>query len=152
MSNSKHSVLLIEDNPLNMELVTDLLESSGLDVWQACSAEEGLTQARKLPELIIMDLSLPGMDGLEAVRLLRSNSAVNYLPVIALTAHAMKGDEAIAISAGFDGYLTKPIDTRTFAKTILSFIEASLSRQQILPDTTSTVCETFNPHGQRARA
>src|SRR5437899_9875758 len=132
MKAPKHRVLLIEDNQFNMELATDLLESRDLVVWQARTAEDGLCQARALPDIILMDLSLPGMDGLAALRLLRANPAASHLPVVALTAHAMNGDEANAMGAGFDGYLTKPINTRTFAKTVMGFIEASALRQRSL--------------------
>lgn len=148
MSASKYQVLLIEDNPMNMELVTDLLETSGMQVWQARTAEEGLCQARGLPNLILMDLSLPGMDGLTAIRMLRSNPAINHLPVIALTAHAMKGDDTVAIGAGFDGYLTKPIDTRTFVKTVMALVEVP-PRQRTLTNTAIQVRERFNLNRQQ---
>jgi CheY-like chemotaxis protein len=119
-------VLVIEDNPVNLELVTDVLEASHFRVMPARTAEEGLRLARELmPDLILMDLSLPGMDGLEATRALKADVATRQLPIIALTAHAMRGDEAIALQAGCDGYVTKPIDTRTFPATIASFIRAA---------------------------
>ena len=122
---SKIKVLVVEDNLLNLELVTDLVESEGHIVWQARTAEEGLHQARTaLPDIILMDLSLPGMDGLAATKLLRANPATADLPIIALTAHAMKGDEESALKAGCDGYLAKPINTRTFLTQVLDFIEA----------------------------
>ena len=119
----KHRVLVIEDNELNLELIADLLESQGFSVFQARTAEEGLHLAQQtLPDLILMDLSLPGMDGLAATRTLKENPVTRRLPVIALTAHAMQGDERIALSAGCDGYLTKPIDTRTFPAQVARFI------------------------------
>ena len=122
----KERILVIEDNELNRELVTDLLEASGFIVYQAREAEEGLRLAREhLPELVLMDLSLPGMDGLAATRALREEPAIQHLTVIALTAHAMKGDEQTALRAGCNGYLTKPIDTRTFAGKIRTFIALS---------------------------
>src|SRR5258707_12054716 len=105
-----HRVLIIEDNQLNLELITDLLEAKGFSILQARNAEDGLRLARqKLPDLILMDISLPGMDGLAATRTLKADPATCRLPVIALTAHAMRGDEAVALAAGCDGYLTKPI-------------------------------------------
>lgn len=126
---SRNKVLVVEDNPLNLELVTDLLEARGNLVWQARTAEEGLRLAHKvLPDVILMDLSLPGMDGLAATKALRAGAATGHLPVIALTAHAMKGDEESALNAGCDGYLAKPIDTRTFAARVLRFIEAARSQ------------------------
>ncbi len=119
-------ILVIEDNDLNRELVTDLLEANGFIVYQAREAEEGLRLAREyMPDLVLMDLSLPGMDGLAATRALREDPAIQHLTVIALTAHAMKGDEQTALRAGCNGYLTKPIDTRTFAGKIRTFIALS---------------------------
>ena len=119
-------ILVIEDSDLNRELVTDLLEANGFIVYQAREAEEGLRLAREhMPDLVLMDLSLPGMDGLAATRALREDPAIQHLTVIALTAHAMKGDEQTALRAGCNGYLTKPIDTRTFAGKIRTFIALS---------------------------
>ena len=116
-------ILIIEDNALNLELATDLLEANGFVVSSASAAEEGLRMAREvLPDLVLMDLGLPGMDGLCATKELKSNPATRHLTVVGLTAHAMKGDTEIAFKAGCDGYLTKPIDTRTFIETITSFI------------------------------
>jgi CheY-like chemotaxis protein len=125
----KKRILVVEDNLLNLELVVDLLEAAGFIVCRAHTAEDGLRAARELPpNLILMDLSLPGLDGLAATRALRADSTTHHLTIIALTAHAMKGDEALALSAGCDGYLTKPIDTRTFAATVAAFIAAADSR------------------------
>ncbi len=119
-------ILVIEDNPLNLELVTDLLEAAGFAVIPARTAEEGLRLVRQVePDLVLMDLTLPGMDGLVATQLLKADPTTRHLPVVALTARAMKGDEAIVLGAGCDGYLTKPIDTRTFAGTVSDFIAAA---------------------------
>lgn len=124
-------ILVIEDNCVNLELVTDVLEASRFKVTQAQTAEEGLRLARELlPDLILMDISLPGMDGLAATRALKADSATSHLPVIALTAHVMRGDEAIALEAGCDGYLSKPIDTRKLPATIAAFIKAVSSRSE----------------------
>jgi CheY-like chemotaxis protein len=121
--------LVIEDNPLNRELIVDLLEAKDFSVLSACSAEEGLRLAREAaPDLVLMDLSLPGMDGLAATQRLKADPATRPLPVIALTAHAMKGDEAAALAAGCDGYLTKPIDTRTFPDQITRFLGSPQNR------------------------
>ena len=118
------TILIIEDNLLNLELATDLLEANGFSVLQAQNAEIGLRLAREaLPDLVLMDLSLPGMDGLQATKALKKDPATRHLIVIALTAHAMKGDQEIALSANCDGYLTKPIDTRIFVDTISSIIK-----------------------------
>lgn len=117
------TILIIEDNETNLELATTLLETKGFTIISARTAEEGLRLAQQeLPDLILMDFSLPGMDGLTAIRSLKANPATRHLAVIGLTANAMKGDEEIALEAGCNGYLTKPIDTRTFASTIKNFI------------------------------
>jgi CheY-like chemotaxis protein len=118
-----HKILIIEDNPLNLELVTDLLEVNGFIVHSARTAEEGLRLARELfPDLVLMDFGLPGMDGLAATRNLKANPATRHLPVVGLSSHAMKGDEEAARKAGCDGYMTKPIDTRTFIETLTPFL------------------------------
>jgi CheY-like chemotaxis protein len=127
----KPKVLIIEDNPLNLELATDLLEITGHVVCQAQTAEEGLRMARQtMPDVILMDLSLPGMDGLAATKALRAEPATRHLTIIALTANAMKGDEEAALSAGCDGYLAKPIDTRTFAVRIAAFVAVARARRR----------------------
>ena len=121
MTNKK--ILIIEDNALNLELVTDLLELHGFAVASARTAEEGLRLARELlPALVLMDFSLPGMDGLSATKNLKNDPATCHLAVVGLTANAMKGAQETALRAGCDGYLTKPIDTRTFAATVKNFI------------------------------
>lgn len=120
---SSNKILVIEDNPLNLELVTDLLEVNGFMVHPAHTAEEGLRLARELlPDLVLMDFGLPGMDGLAATRNLKANPATRHLAVIGLTAHAMKGDAEAALEAGCDGYIAKPIDTRTFIETLTRFL------------------------------
>ena len=125
----KKRILVVEDNPLNLELVTDLLEADGFLVSHARTAEECFRAARDLaPDLILMDLSLPGLDGLAATRALKAGPATCHLTIVALTAHAMKDDEAIALRAGCDGYLAKPLETRTFAAKVTAFIAAAASR------------------------
>jgi two-component system, cell cycle response regulator DivK len=115
-------ILIIEDSLLNLELFTDLLEAYGFKVWRATTAEEGLRLASACqPDLVLMDLSLPQMDGLAATKALKANPATRHVAVIALTAHAMMGDEELALDAGCDGYLTKPIDTRSFPATVAKF-------------------------------
>ena len=123
---SAPKILIIEDNPLNMELAADLLAEAGYEVLQASTAEKGLQLARSLlPNLILMDTSLPGMDGLQATMILKSESETQHIPVISLTANAMKGDEETARAAGAMAYVTKPIDTRTFVKNISEFLKAA---------------------------
>ena len=109
------TVLVIEDNPANMTLSTFLLESAGHTVLSATDAEAGLTIARSAqPNLILMDIQLPGMDGLEATALLKGDAATRAIPVIALTALAMKGDEERIRAAGCDGYIAKPLAYKEF--------------------------------------
>ena len=124
-----NQILIIEDNELNLELATDLLEANGFLVSSARTAEEGLRLARKLlPDLVLMDFSLPGMDGLSATKHLKADPPTRHLTVVGLTAHAMRGDDQIALNAGCDGYVTKPIDTRTFIATVKKFIAAAAPR------------------------
>jgi two-component system cell cycle response regulator DivK len=112
-------ILVVEDNPMNLELVTEVLEAAGYAVVPARTAEEGLRLARaERPDLILLDLRLPGMDGFAAVRALKRDPETVGIPAVALTAQAMKGDEETARLAGFDGYVTKPIDTRAFPQTV----------------------------------
>jgi CheY-like chemotaxis protein len=123
-------ILIIEDNLLNLELATDLLEANGFVISSAQTAEEGLRMARELlPDLVLMDFSLPGMDGLSATKNLKTDPATRHLAVVGLTANAMKGDAEAAQAAGCDGYLTKPIDTRIFIATVKKFIEMAKLRQ-----------------------
>ena len=115
-------VLVVEDNALNMELALALLEKAGCVALEATSAEEGIELAKTaLPRLILMDVNLPDMDGLSAVRLLKHDAATKEIPIVVLTAHAMRGDEAKALEAGCDDYLTKPIDTRQFLQMVARF-------------------------------
>lgn len=119
-------VLVIEDNALNMELVLALLEQTDCIALQATNAETGIELAKsESPQVILMDVSLPGMDGLTAVSVLKGNDATRHIPIIVLTAHAMRGDEAKAIEAGCDGYLTKPIDTQDLLRNVERFITPS---------------------------
>lgn len=112
-------ILIVEDNPANMKLAVLLLEKAGHTVIGAANAEAGLTLARSLlPDLILMDIQLPGMDGLAATALLKGDAATCAIPVIALTALAMKGDEERILAAGCDGYIAKPIAYREFLETI----------------------------------
>jgi two-component system cell cycle response regulator DivK len=113
------TVLIIEDNAANMALAIFLLQSAGHTVLTATDAEAGLTLARdEQPNLILMDIQLPGMDGLEATALLKQDDATRAIPVIALTALAMKGDEERIRAAGCDGYIAKPLAYRDFLATI----------------------------------
>lgn len=112
-------VLVVEDNAANMTLATFLLESKGYAVLKARDAEAGLGLARaEQPDLILMDIQLPGMDGLKATAVLKADPATRDIPVIALTALAMKGDEERIRAAGCDGYIAKPLSYKDFLATI----------------------------------
>jgi two-component system cell cycle response regulator DivK len=112
-------ILIVEDNRSNMELATFLLESAGHSVLAATDAEAAVTLARdQRPDLILMDIHLPGMDGLRATIELKRHDATRAIPVIALTALAMKGDEERILAAGCDGYIAKPLRYQEFLTTI----------------------------------
>jgi two-component system cell cycle response regulator DivK len=118
------TVLIVEDNVANMKLATFLLQSAGHTVLTATDAEAGLTLARdEQPDLILMDIQLPGMDGLEACAVLKRDPATHDIPVIALTALAMKGDEDRIRAAGCDGYIAKPMRYQEF----LAIVSAQLA-------------------------
>jgi two-component system cell cycle response regulator DivK len=113
------TILIVEDNATNMKLSTFLLESADYNVLTAANAEIGLTVAREsCPDLILMDIQLPGMDGLTATAALKADERTRAIPVIALTALAMKGDEERIRAAGCDGYIAKPLDYKDFLAAI----------------------------------
>lgn len=115
-------ILVVEDNPTNMKLAVLLLERDGHEVMQASDAEEGMLLARtQLPTLILMDVQLPGMDGLTATRLLKADAATQDIRIVALTAFAMSGDREKIEAAGCDGYIAKPFRYQEFLSTIAGF-------------------------------
>ena len=117
-------LLVVEDDPTIMSLIVILLEREGYEVVQAGSAEEGLRlAAEKPPHLILMDVALPGMDGLEATRLLKSREGTSRVPVVALTAQAMKQDVERASLAGCDGIIVKPLSTLHFLAEVARFLD-----------------------------
>ena len=119
----EEKVLIIEDNELNRKLITSLLLLKNYKVLEAEDAETGIEIARKwMPDLILMDIQLPGMDGLTATRVLKSDDNLKSIPIVAVTSYAMSGDEDKAIAAGCVGYITKPIETREFIKSISGYI------------------------------
>jgi two-component system cell cycle response regulator DivK len=121
------TVLIIEDNPINMKLAIMLLGTAGHVARTATDAEAGLAIARaEQPDLILMDIQLPGMDGLTATRLLKADDATRAIPVVALTALAMKGDEERIRAAGCDGYLAKPLAVRDFLAIVAAHLELPL--------------------------
>ncbi|MFC1821809.1 response regulator [Thermodesulfobacteriota bacterium] len=117
------TILVIEDNVLNLKLVVALLGKEKHRVLSAEDAEEGIRMARKhKPDLILMDIQLPGMDGLSATRLIKEDEDLSGIPVVALTSYAMQGDEKKAHEAGCVGYIPKPIDTRQFLQTLSQYL------------------------------
>lgn len=111
MTSDAKKIVIVEDNPFNMELVHDILAIKGYDIYEAVDAEQGLEIiARVKPDLVLMDIQLPGMDGIEATRLIKSQESTKNIPVVAVTANAMKGDREEIISQGFDDYISKPIE------------------------------------------
>ncbi len=120
---SETDILIVDDNSANTKLVSFLLSTKGYAVRTAASAAEALVALeRALPALILMDIQLPGMDGLTLTRQLRADARTAGIPIIALTAYAMKGDEERALEAGCDAYITKPIDTRTLPGRIAALL------------------------------
>ena len=119
-----HRILVIEDNPTNMELMTYLLTAFGHDIIVARDGEEGVEAALRLgPELILCDLALPKLDGYGVAQRVRTEASLNAVPLIAVTASAMVGDRDKVIAAGFDGYISKPIDPETFVADIERFLK-----------------------------
>lgn len=117
-------ILIVDDNPTNLKLARVLLVGAGYDVQTAGDAEEALERLAEFrPRLILMDIQLPGMDGLELTRRLKSNPAHRDIVIVALTAYAMKGDADRARAAGCDGYITKPIDSDALFKSLAEYLE-----------------------------
>jgi CheY-like chemotaxis protein len=123
---TRNLILLVEDNEANQMLARAVLELEGFEVRVAGSADEARTELRaSTPRLILMDVQLPGEDGLSLTRELKADPATAAIPVVALTAHAMSGDRALAVHAGCQGYIAKPIDTRTFGNDVRRHIAAA---------------------------
>jgi CheY-like chemotaxis protein len=116
-------ILVVDDNSTNLKLVSDVLEFEGYRILKASDAESAQEIIRQSPpDLILMDIALPGMDGLTLTRLLKADEATRHIVVVALTAFAMKGDDVKAREAGCDGYITKPIDTRTLPWAVAGYL------------------------------
>lgn len=119
-------ILIVDDHPQNLKLARLILAGEGYEVRTAGDAEEALNVlAAFTPRLILMDLQLPGMDGLQLTRQLKSDPATNGIQIVALTAYAMKGDEENAFAAGCDGYITKPIDTESLPRLVAQHLARS---------------------------
>ena len=116
-------VLIIEDNRLNMKLIRTLLQVNSLETIEAENAEKGIKLAKeRQPNLILMDIQLPGMDGLQATKKITEDKSLVDIPIVALTSYAMQGDDKKGLDAGCSGYITKPIDTKKFIETVKEFL------------------------------
>ena len=116
-------IMIVDDNPANLKLASDLLELEGFVIYRCTDAETALESLTEVhPDLILMDVALPGMDGLQLTRKLKSDVKTKNIKIIALTAFAMKGDSEKVIAAGCDGYITKPIDTRKFRDQVTQYL------------------------------
>jgi len=130
----KHKVLIVEDNPMNMRLIEMILKSDDYLLLKAIDGEEALTIATiDHPDLVLMDIRLPKLNGLEVARRLKQNAQLSHIPIIALTAHAMKGDEEKAFEAGCDNYVSKPIDTRQLPRLVASILSGQQRQQKVKP-------------------
>jgi CheY-like chemotaxis protein len=117
------TILMVEDEPKNMKLLRDLLQKFGYETMEATDGEQGVELTRKIkPDLVLMDIMMPKLDGLEATRILKADISTKDIPVVALTAFAMSGDKERALEAGCDGYVTKPVDVRELLKTVEQFL------------------------------
>ena len=117
-------ILIIEDNEKNMKLVRDVLQVKGYETLEAGTAEDGIRLAQERnPDLVLMDIQLPGMNGIDALAVLRGNPATVRIPVVAVTASVMQQDRKQITEAGFDGYIGKPINLREFLETVRSMVE-----------------------------
>jgi CheY-like chemotaxis protein len=118
------TILVVEDNELNMKLVRSVLQLENYKVLEAENAEKGIQLARDHhPDLILMDIQLPGMDGLKAAELISADEDLKDISIVALTSYAMEGDKEKALAAGCAGYISKPIETRSFLKTIAEYTQ-----------------------------
>ena len=112
-------ILIVEDNEKNMKLVRDILQAKGYQTVEAGTGEEGVKLAlEKKPDLVLMDIQLPGMNGIEALKVLRANPSTAQIPVVAITASVMQQDKQQVVDSGFDGFIEKPINLREFLATV----------------------------------
>ena len=117
-------VLIVEDNEKNLKLVRDVLQVKGYETIEAGTAEDGIELARsRKPDLVLMDIQLPGMNGIDALKVLRADASTARIPVIAVTASVMQQDRNLITEAGFDGYIGKPINLKEFIETVRAMIE-----------------------------
>jgi two-component system cell cycle response regulator DivK len=124
------TILVVEDNEQNLELVEFLLDEAGIKVWKARDADEARAMlGAGPPDLVLMDMQLPGTDGLSLVEEIRRNPAMAHLPIIALTAHAMRGDRERFIAGGCDGYIAKPINVASFVEEVQAALHSARARR-----------------------
>ena len=117
------TILVVEDNELNMKLVKGLIKIGKYRMLEAIDAESGIEQIREQrPDLVLMDIQLPGMDGLSATKIVKEDPSLKDIPIVALTSYAMQGDEEKALEAGCKGYIAKPINTRKFLETVAHYL------------------------------
>ena len=117
-------ILIVEDNDKNLKLVRDVLQVKGYQTIEAGTAEDGIELARqRKPDLVLMDIQLPGMNGIEALKVLRADASTERIPVIAVTASVMQQDRNLITEAGFDGYIGKPINLKEFIDTVRAMLE-----------------------------
>ena len=117
-------ILIVEDNRKNLKLIRDLLQIKGYITLEATDGKQGVEMARaKMPDLILMDIQMPVMDGFEAISILKADPVTKNIPIIALTAFAMQGDREKCMDAGCSDYITKPLDTRAFVTTVKEYLE-----------------------------
>jgi two-component system cell cycle response regulator DivK len=124
-------ILIVDDNPIDLKLTSALLGVKGFDVEAAVDAEQAQLLLRRMePDLMVVDIGLPGMDGLSLTRLVKGDARLTHVPVVALTAFVKRGDEERAAAAGCERYFTKPIDTKSFAEDIAAILAASVARRR----------------------
>jgi len=122
-------VLVVEDDPKNLKLFRDLLQRFGFEVTEATDGEMGVEAARSgQPDLILMDIMMPKMDGLEATRIIKADPETKHIPVVALTSFAMSGDRERALAAGCDDYIAKPVDVRQLIGTVQGFCRQGVGK------------------------
>jgi CheY-like chemotaxis protein len=125
----KGLVLIVDDHPINLKLASEVLLASDYDVVVAADAEQAQHVLTTLvPDLILMDIALPGMDGLTLTKIIKADARLRRVPVVALTAYAMRGDELKASDAGCNGYITKPVDTRSLLEEVSALIDTARAR------------------------
>jgi len=125
MSKKKKTALIVEDNALNLKLMCDLLEASDIATWQTNDGARALELVRKhRPDIVLMDIQLPDVSGLEVTRQIKADAELRHIPIIAVTALALRGDEERVLEAGCDAYISKPISVASFLEEIKKFLGA----------------------------